>query len=190
MLAYVFWHWPRPHVTPHEYEARVSDFHRSLSIDPPLGFRHSLTFRVDSLPWHSDKAAGYEDWYLVADWEAFDPLNAAAVSGNNRTPHDRVAQTAAGGTGGVYRLQYGTLDLTDAGFAVWLHKPEGVRYADFDDLLRAWTENVEISMWQRQMVLGPAPEYCILSRQRLTLLGHTAPLIIARHVIAVGHGPT
>jgi len=97
MLAYVFWHWPRPLVSTNEYEASLVGFHRSLTTDPPPGFRQSLTFHVDSLPWHNDKAEAYEDWYLVADSAALDPLNAAAVSGNNRTPHDRAAQSAAGG---------------------------------------------------------------------------------------------
>jgi len=185
MLAYVFWHWARPQVAAKEYEANLAAFHRNLATTPPQGFRHSLTFRVDSLPWHGDRAAGYEDWYLVANSAALDPLNATAVSGNNRTPHDRVASAAAGGTGGLYRLQHGTLALTDASFAAWLDKPEGTRYVDFDALLRTWTENVEISAWQRQMVLGPAPEYCILSRENLGLPAHAVAHNITHRVIAV-----
>ncbi len=89
--------------------------------------------------------------------------------------------------GGLYRLQYSTLDLTDAGFAAWLDKPDGTRYVDFDALLRTRTTNVETSVWQRQMVLGPAPEYCILSRVDLGLPAHAAAHNIAHRVITVEH---
>ena len=39
--------------------------------------------------------------------------------------------------------------------ARWLAKPDGQTYAGFLDSLAAR------SIWQRQLVLGPAPEFCI-----------------------------
>lgn len=169
MLAYIFWHWPRPQIAAGEYEADLLAFHGALAAEPPPGFRRSLTFRVGPLPWLGGEAGGYEDWYIVADSAALDPLNGAAVSGRRKPSHDRAAHAAAGGAGGLYRHQSGELDLAEARHTTWLHKPEGMTYAQFDAQLGEWMAGVACSLWQRQMVLGPACEYCLLSREALPL---------------------
>jgi hypothetical protein len=169
MLAYLFWHWPRPQVATGDYEVDLIAFHAALAAEPPPGFQRSLTFSVGPLPWLGEPARGYEDWYVVTDSAALDPLDAAAVAGRRKIPHDRAARGAAGGAGGLYRLYGGDLDLTKARTATWLHKPEGLAYADFDAQVRAWIGGQTCCVWQRQMVLGPAREFCILSREVLTL---------------------
>jgi hypothetical protein len=184
MLAYVFWHWPRQDVAAREYEADLAAFHRSLAAHAPPGFRRSLAFRVAALPWDAPQAAGYEDWYLVEDFAALDALNAAAVAGHNRPPHDRAARAAAGGAGGLYRFQNGALDLAEARRATWLSKPAGVGYAEFDAQLRARTAGTPIAVWQRQMTLGPAPEFCLFSRETPPLPEDDAALSGARQVVA------
>lgn len=186
MLAYVFWHWSQQHIAATDYEAGLVGFHRSLATNQPQGFRQSLAFRLDALPWKEPQTVGYEDWYLVEDFAALGALNTAATSGHNCPPHDRVAHTAAGGAGGLYRLQHGALDLAEARFAAWLSKPAGVHYVDFDARLRAWTAGMPVSSWQRQMVLGPAPEYCIFTRNHLRLPEDAAALNSVHHVVTAG----
>ena len=145
MIAYVFWH--RPSGDAESYERRLAEFHARLRTEPPDGFRGSAAFSVD-VPW---MGTGYEDWYLVDDWSSLGVLNAAAVDAAHRADHDAVARDAAHGAGGVYALRSGGLRLDDAGDAQWSAKPlDAPKGADY-------------ALWQRQMVLGPAPEYCLLT---------------------------
>jgi hypothetical protein len=147
MLAYVFWHRPAAAVGAAEYESRLAAFHDRLRAQPPAGFRGSASFRVDQ-PWIGD---GYEDWYLVDDWHSVGVLNAAAVDQSHRADHDAVAHEAGTGAGGLFALQSGYLAVADAGTAEWsAAKPE--------------SPGTEHALWQRQMVLGPAPEFCLLTR--------------------------
>ena len=145
MLAYLFWHRPAPDAA--EYERRLAGFHERLRADPPPGFVKSVVFAVD-VPWMGQS---YEDWYVVEDWTALGVLNASAVDSSHRPEHDAVARDAAKGAGGVFRFLEGELALEDVGAAGWSARrpevPEGVPYA----------------LWQRQMVLGPAPEWCLLT---------------------------
>ena len=148
LLAYVFWHRPAESIDPAAYEARLAAFHDRLRADPPPGFRGSAAFRVD-VPWIG---AGYEDWYLADDWHSVGVLNAAAVDAVHRADHDAVAREAGAGAGGLFALKGGDLPLERAGAAAWSsdHPPEPGRGG--------------FALWQRQMVLGPAPEFCLLTR--------------------------
>ena len=152
-LAYVFWHWPAPGVDAGDYEERMRTFHAAL------GLPGSRTFRLDRAPWDGAPAGPYEDWYPVDGWEGLGALNERAVSGRRRAPHAADAVRVADGAGGVYRLVHGVPDAAvDA--AAWFAKPEGAAY---DDVLRALREAVpDAAIWQRQMVLGPAPEFAVL----------------------------
>src|SRR3954453_14023970 len=87
MLAYVFWHAPRPGVAAGHYEARLGAFHAALRADPFEGLGPTATLALPAIPWLGG-AAGYEDWYLVEDFAALGRLNAAAVSGSHAAPHD------------------------------------------------------------------------------------------------------
>jgi len=63
-----------------------------------------------------------------------------------------------GGAARVYELQQGPADFVDAKVAHWFGKPAGMRYAElFGELA-----GVPGSLWMRQMVLGPSPEFVLL----------------------------
>jgi hypothetical protein len=145
MLAYVFWHRPHAGTSPADYEDGLRAFHARVAVP-------SACFRIGALPF-GDAAAGYEDWYLVGDWSELGELNAAAVSGARRPPHNDVARLAAEGWGGVYLLIRGQAlpPLTTR----WVGKPAAESYDAFLAATPAPT------VWQRQMTLGPAPEFCL-----------------------------
>jgi hypothetical protein len=147
VLAYVFWHRRRAGVAVEEYEAALRAFHSSLT-----GVR-SASFRVDALPFAAGE--GYEDWYLVSDWAALGELNSRAVDERHRAPHDSAASRAGAGWGGVYGLVRGEAEPPE--WARWVDKPPGTPYEAFIESLAPRAAAV----WQRQMVLGPAPEFCV-----------------------------
>jgi hypothetical protein len=158
VLAYLFWHQPRPGVDPLAYEQSQRPFHASLETT-------SACFRVAKLPF-GDRESGYEDWYLVDNWEELGDLNRAAVDSPSLPDHDRAASMSAHGWGGIYSLVHGVAAVPDA--TTWLDKPRGEPSEQFISSLP------ETSVWRRQMVLGPAPEFCLaasnsnrVSRERI-----------------------
>jgi hypothetical protein len=157
MLAYVFWHAPDPAADRAAYEHALAEFHASLEQSPPPGFYRSAAFRVDGLDWVGD----YEDWYLIEDWSALGRINEAAVSSPHRPAHDAAAAHTAKGAGGVYQLLAGDPDFTSIRSAAWLHKPRGTTYPDFIASLRPHADTPGAALWQRQLVLGPAREFCL-----------------------------
>ncbi len=111
---------------------------------------------------------------MLDDSAAMDPLNDAAVSGVCEEPHNRVAREAADGTGGLYRLRAGDASLSEARFACWLSKPNGVSYKDFYSAMQPLTSQYGVALWGRQMTLGPTTEFCIHSPVPLQLpVGYT-----------------
>src|SRR5271157_5971651 len=103
MLAYAFWHWPQPDVTPQAYGDALIAFHVALSDHAPAGFLASAVFRASPVPWMGAPDGGYLDWYLLSDSAALDGLNEAAVSPACGGAHDRAARLAAGGTAALYQ---------------------------------------------------------------------------------------
>jgi hypothetical protein len=167
VLAYVFWHRPAPGVDAAGYETALAAFHAALGDHPPEGFAGSAAYRVPGAPWLPGEVGDYEDWYLVRDWAALGRLNDAAVEGPRAAPHDLVAHRAGAGAGGVYRLLAGEpAPLEAAPHAAWLAKPSGTAYAELGEALAGAGA---AAVWQRQLVLGPAPEYVLLSPARLGL---------------------
>ena len=136
MLAYIFWHRPAPGVTVEEYEGRLRDFHETLAAP-------SAAYRLHHLPWRAED--GYEDWYLVEDWTALGELNEAAVAAARRGEHDAAARLAGDGWAGIWRLVRGLPE-----------PPDGVRWQP------SAPEDDGAAYWQRQMTLGPAPEFCLV----------------------------
>jgi hypothetical protein len=157
VLAYVFWHAPAPGTVAAEYESALAAFHGVLAGAPPAGFHGSAAVRLDRAPWPGG-AAAYEDWYLVEDWTALGTLNEAAVAGARRAPHDAAAAMAGDGAAGVYAPVRGAVAPPREPHAAWLAKPAGMSY---DELLAALGDG-HAAVWQRQMTLGPAPEFCVL----------------------------
>jgi hypothetical protein len=154
VLAYVFWHTPGSVDGISTYEAALARFHRSLDPADISGFRGSQACLVQGALWVPSPVV-YEDWYFVDDFTALGALNEAAVSGHRRRPHDNVAGMAGEGMAGVYAPRRGAAQLSDAGRAVWFGKTAGMSYDEFFDRL-----GERRSLWQRQMVLGPTPEFC------------------------------
>jgi hypothetical protein len=163
-LAYVFWHWSAEAAP--AYVERLGAFHRALASDPPRGFRSSRSFHVAGAPW-LPRGAGFEDWYLIDDFAALGSLNEAAVAGSRRDPHDRVAALAAGGSGGVYALKSGRTGAENQ--ARWFGKPSGTSYQALFERLEPLVAEASGALWQRQMVLGPAPEFCLRSPDAVSL---------------------
>ena len=157
MLAYVFWHWPQPHIDRSQYVEHLIDFQRTLAANKPAGFRESMVYRLRGANWLKTDGEAYEDWYLLDDSAAMDRLNEGAVTGACEEPHHRVAREAEDGIAGLYQLHTGQVE--QARFATWLSKPDGVSYREFYETVGG------VTLWQRQMVLGPTTEFCIHSSE-------------------------
>jgi hypothetical protein len=167
VLAYVFWHVPARAVSIGDYEARLAAFHAELRAGASEWLGPTTTVALPAVPW-LDGAAGYEDWYLVADYAALGALNAAAVSGARKPPHDAAAAAARAGVAGIMGHVAGPLLPVAPGWAAWLSKPPGADYETFHSRL-AGALPPDASAWQRQMTLGPATEYCVLAGGELEL---------------------
>lgn len=98
----------------------------------------------------------------MRDMTALPSLNDAAVSGPRLEPHNAVARLAEDGTAGLYGLKAGT-PLTRPAHAAWFGKPSGMSYAALFAILEPVVRSVTGGLWQRQMVLGPTPEFCLSS---------------------------
>jgi hypothetical protein len=176
MLAYVFWHWPQEGVEAAAYEQSLGRFHEALKANAPEGFISSASFRIARTGWIPREA--YEDWYLVTDFDALGNLNDAAVTGTRTHAHDEAAARADGGAGGLYGAIVGQARLAPARFEAWMSKPRGMPYAEFFAALAARTSQPDITLWQRQMTLGPAPEFCLHSAEKHDLPAEFQPLWI------------
>jgi hypothetical protein len=168
MLAYVFWHWRRLGVPAADYEALQRRFHAAHEAAPPAGFQGTRTHAVMSAPWAAGGGEAYEDWYLVADSAALDPLNDAAVSASRQAPHDAAAAAAAGGTAGLYRLRLGEVGESPR-VCSWFSKPAGMSYTELFATLGPLVDTERAALWGRQMTLGPALEFCLHTSRPVTL---------------------
>jgi hypothetical protein len=168
VIAYVFWHRHGEDADGAGYEDALLAFHRSLNRSQPVGMLGSATFRVPRAPWLDGE--GYEDWYLVQDFTALGVLNEAAVGRGHRTTHDRAARGIADGAGGLYSLVEGERGLAPGepgspSPAVWVARPPGSPERRLGELLGDGMDPSCASLWRRLMVLGPAPEYCLLASE-------------------------
>jgi hypothetical protein len=177
MLAYVFWHRPADGVAPEAYAESVDRFHRSLAAHPPAGFVRSASFHAPDHNWIGDRPA-FEDWYVVEDFTALGVLNEAAVGRRHLSAHDHAATLAGPGTAAIYRLLEGVAAFKRVRVAVWIDKPRGVESPLLAALLGDGMDAAHAGLWQRQLSLGPAPEYCVLAA--------TAPAGVAPTRLAAG----
>ena len=161
MLAYVFWHWPRPGVGAADYRSRLCAFHEALRDSPSPGFIRSFTHAIRGAPWANDGGVAYEDWYLVESSAALDALNDAAISGARLRSHDEAAVRAAGGTAGLYRLRAGAAAQRPT-HAHWFAKPQGMTYPELFSAVNDTLRPGRAGLWIRQMTLGPATECCLM----------------------------
>ncbi len=182
MLAYVFWHRPRKDAPIDAYEQAQLAFHRSLARARPVGMRCSAAFKLDEVPWAVHRAdsealdsgrPGYEDWYLLEDFAALGVLNEAAVGRGHRSTHEEAARRFGGGAGGLYALLEGgrsdsgglATPLAQANVAIWVARPAGAPQRQLGELLGDGMDPAHASLWRRQLVLGPAPEFCLLAQE-------------------------
>ncbi len=168
MLAYLFWHRPRDASAIDAYEQAQLAFHRSLAHNPPAGFVGSTCYRAAELPWLHGSAGGYEDWYFVEDYTALGVLNEAAVGHGHHSAHDVLARRFGGGAGGLYGLVEGEpppdlAPIGEAFVAVWVTRTPGVQRRALGELLGDGMDPRHASLWRRQLVFGPAPEFCLLA---------------------------
>lgn len=143
-LAYVFWHRPRRDASIEAYRAALIDFHANLAGTSACFWREKLPF---------EEVDGYEDWYLIDGWADLGGLNERAVDSRHRGRHDVAARLLGAAWGGVYALVRGEAVIPEE--PRWMMKPPGEPTPDF---LASIPEPV---VWQRQLVLGPAPEFCV-----------------------------
>ena len=173
MLAYVFSHRPAEGVDVGAYQGSLRRFHEELAKAALSGFIVSATFAI---------GAGYSDWYLLENTAAMDVLNAAAVSGARISAHDSAARMSADGAGKLLSLAAGKASI-DAGFEVRFGKPAGMPYKDLYGRLETWTNAPEVSLWRRMMVLGPPPEFCLITPSMVDLPLEMHPVVLERKPI-------
>ena len=51
MLAYLFWHSPRPDIDRGSYVDHLVEFHQTLARNKSSGFRKSVVFRIRDAGW-------------------------------------------------------------------------------------------------------------------------------------------
>lgn len=189
MLAYVFWHQRKSKTSKEEYQQRLTAFHQALQQRQVQDFLFSFVLEVPSLPWMTKESEVYEDWYIVKNAAALDPLDEAAISGICQVPHDQVAQLASNGTGGLYRLkdqQLDPLQLAELQTATWFNKPEGMSYSQLYTLLEQHHAMQAGTLWQRQMTMGPALEFCLHSKQSQQLPETLQSIQVAAQPLFIG----
>jgi hypothetical protein len=173
LLAYVFSHRPAGGVDVADYEAALQRFHATLAGGRPLGFISSSTFRVGD---------GYSDWYLVESSAALDVLNEAAVSGARTRVHDAAARMAVDGVGKLLSLAGGE-PSAGPGFEIRFSKPKGMAYADLYERMQPIASRPGSSLWRRMMVLGPPPEFYLVSSSEIELPSEFRPQVLRREPI-------
>ena len=177
MLAYVFWHWKQAQIAAPEYENRQRAFHAALAAAPSAEYLGSFSMRLSHAPWVADGDDGYEDWYLVQNFTALGALNDAAVSASRAIPHDAAARVNAGGTGGLYWLEQGAV-LRQPRYAYWFGKPDGMPYWELFEQLAPVVDQAQAGLWMRQLVFGPAREFCVHAAAQVSGLAAFQPLVI------------
>jgi hypothetical protein len=168
MIAYVFWHWKQAGASVEDYERLQRGFQAALGSDPPEHFRGGRTYAIEGAPWAAGGRPAYEDWYLLDGMSDLERLNEAAVTGSRRDPHERIARMAGGGVAGVYQLKAGTAN-PGVRHAFWFAKPTGMSNPLLFEALAPVVTAAEGGLWHRQMVLGPASEFCLQGRNDVTM---------------------
>jgi hypothetical protein len=166
VLDYVLWHQPAAGVDAQRYEAALAAFHDALRRSPPRGFVRSRSYRVDNATWLPGET-GYEDWYDVVDFASLGLLNEAAVAARLRPAHDDAASLTGYGSAGLYELVHSaTPELPARTACLWLSKPARQSYEAFRGEVQTQFGAI-IEFHQRQMTLGPAPEFCVAGSRSL-----------------------
>jgi hypothetical protein len=159
VLAYVFSHRPAAGVEVAVYESALKHFHATLGNTSLSGFLGSAAFRVGD---------HYRDWYLIESSAALDALNEAAISGARALAHDAVARMAIDGIGKLWSLVTGP-SPSGSGYEMGFSKPIGTEYTDLYIRIQPFIDRAGVSLWRRMMVLGPPPEFCLITPEEIQL---------------------
>jgi hypothetical protein len=170
MLAYLFWHRPHHDDAPEAYDRTIAAFHQALAEHPMPGFVASWSVRLEGPSWFEPDRPVLLDAYLVDDWPAIGALNNAAVRGARQAPHDLAAALSGAGTGGIAALVSGS-GRGAPGHLVFAAKPSGASYADFVPELTRSIDGSAGSCWQRQLTLGPGPEFLVTGANAGAIVG-------------------
>lgn len=173
MLAYVFSHRPAEGVDAAVYESALKHFHATLANTSSGGFLGSGAFRV------GDR---YRDWYFIESSAALDALNEAAISGARAPAHDAVARMATDGIGKLWNLVTGPLP-SGSGYEIGFSKPAGTKYTDLYTRMESFLDHAGVSLWRRMMVLGPAPEFCLITPEEIQLPNDLYPEVLRRQAL-------
>ena len=120
----------------------------------------SRSYRVENATWLPGET-GYEDWYDVVDYTSLGLLNEAAVAARLRPAHDEAASLTGYGSAGLYEaVRPATPELPALTACLWLTKPPAQPYEAFRAEVQAQF-GATVDFHQRQMTLGPAPEFCV-----------------------------
>lgn len=157
MLAWVFWHTRRPDADAKEYGTTLEELHSSLGRLKLEGHLGTRALQYSAVPWLSSSTEVHEDWYYLKSSAALDALDASIADEPLRSVHLRIVRQAESGIGGLYRLRSGT-PMDAPVRCSWLAKP---RHLSYDDFIA--TAGRSGTVWSRQMVLGPTPEFCVES---------------------------
>src|SRR5256885_13395270 len=107
MLTYVFWHQRESKIAREEYQERLVAFHRILRERQPQGFLFSMVLEMAQLPRMEEGSEAYEDWYIVENSAALDPLDEAAVTGICREQNHQGGRVGGEGECGACCLEGG-----------------------------------------------------------------------------------
>lgn len=167
MRAYLFWHAAPDNSRAAEYEKTLLQFGDALANAKSPGLLGNASYAIGPTPWLREP--GYEDWaWLQGSW-ALDVLNERAVSGAMEQPHGAIARmTKHGGFGALYYLVAGEHRVPADSKVFWLSRPRGI---DWRGIIAAIVKsaNSEVTVWRRQMVLGPSAEFAVIGLPTLTL---------------------
>jgi hypothetical protein len=165
-IAYLFWH-AAPEGASAAYEEKLRHFAASLAKTRTPGLLGNASYRIAGAPWMPEP--GYEDWaWLEGSW-ALDELNRRAVDGAAKAPHDAVAgMTKHGGFGALYYLVAGELVMPGDSSVFWAARPRGVDWRDFIPRVMD-SASSPVSVWRRQMVLGPSAEFAFVGAPGFSL---------------------
>ena len=161
MLAYVFWHAAPANIAAADYEKTLLRFGHALADSGSPGFLGHASYAIGQTPWLGEP--GYEDWaWLEGSW-ALDPLNERAVSGVMEQPHNAIAQmTKHGGHGALYYLVAGEHKIPGNSRVFWLSRPRGIKWREVMPGI-VDSAGSKVSVWRRQMVLGPSTEFAVIA---------------------------
>ena len=168
MIAYQFFHHLEDGADDVEYEAGLRHFHVALRDAGIPGFVGSRSY---------DTGDGYFDWYVMETSATLDDLNEAAVTGSRTPLHDSVAFHAVNFAGKLLKLAAGKYD-PDFAVEIRFSKPRGMAYPDLYRRLEPWTGRPDTSLWRRMMVLGPGPEFSLLTRTEEVLPREFGPVTV------------